>query len=62
MATDVDVEIKRVSQAGYYDYAVFNITDQDKITLVSVQHRMYLRQPMLAQVWEVVSRTLRSVE
>jgi len=39
MATDVDVEIKRVSQAGYYD--VFNITDQDEITLASIHHRMY---------------------
>ena len=38
-ATDVDVEIKRESQAGYYD--VFNITDQDEITLASIQHRMY---------------------
>ena len=38
-ATDVDVEIKRESQAGYYD--VFNITDQDKITLASIQHRIY---------------------
>ena len=59
-ATEVDMEIERVSQAGYYDYDVFNITDQDKITLASVQHRMYLRQPMLAQVWEVVLRTIRS--
>ena len=39
IATDLDVEIERTSQAGYYD--VFNITDQDKITLASIQHRMY---------------------
>jgi len=38
-ATDVDVEIERVPQTGYYD--VFNITDQDEITLASVHHRMY---------------------
>jgi len=39
MATDVDVEIERVSQAGYCD--ICNITDQDEITLASVHHRMY---------------------
>ena len=38
-ATDVDVEIERESQAGYYN--VFNITDQDEITLASIQHSMY---------------------
>ena len=35
----MDVEIERVSQTGYYD--VFNIADQDEITLTSVHHRMY---------------------
>jgi len=38
-ATDVDVEIERVSQARHYD--LFNITDQDEITLAWVHHRMY---------------------
>ena len=38
-ATDVDVEIERESQARYND--VFNITDQDEITIASIQHRMY---------------------
>jgi hypothetical protein len=33
-ATDVDLDIEKVSQAGYYD--IFNVVDQNEITLTSV--------------------------
>jgi hypothetical protein len=38
-ATDVDQDIEIVPQAGHYD--IFNIVDQDKITLTLVHHNMY---------------------
>ena len=37
-ATDVDLDIEKVSQAVYYD--IFNVVDQDEITLTSVHHNM----------------------
>ena len=39
-ATDVGVEIKKVSQTGYYD--VFNIFYPKEITLASVHHKMHV--------------------
>jgi hypothetical protein len=39
-ATDVDLDSEKVSPAGYYD--VFNVGDQDEITLISVYHNMWL--------------------
>jgi hypothetical protein len=39
-ATDVDQDIEIVSQAGHYD--IFNIVDQDEITLTSVHHNVYI--------------------
>jgi hypothetical protein len=38
-ATDVDQDIEKVSQAGHY--GIFNVVDQDEITLTSVHHNMY---------------------
>jgi hypothetical protein len=35
----VDQAIEEVSQAAYYN--IFNIVDQDEITLTSVHHNMY---------------------
>jgi hypothetical protein len=37
-ATEVDLDIEKVSQAGYYN--IFNITDQDEITHALVHHKM----------------------
>jgi hypothetical protein len=38
-ATEVDQDIEKVSQARHYD--IFNIVDQDEITLTLVHHKMY---------------------
>ncbi len=40
-ATDVDQDIEKVSQATHYD--IFNIVDQDEITLTSVHHNIYFQ-------------------
>jgi hypothetical protein len=40
-ATDMDQDIERVSQAGHYN--IFNIINQDEITLTSVHHNMCFR-------------------
>ncbi len=40
-ATDVDQDIEKVSQAGHYD--IFNVVDQDEITLTSVHNNMYFK-------------------
>jgi hypothetical protein len=37
--TDVDQDNEKVSQAGYY--IIFNVIDQDEITLTLVHHNMY---------------------
>jgi hypothetical protein len=37
----VDQAIEKVSQAGYYN--IFNIVDQDEITLRLVHHNMYFK-------------------
>ncbi len=38
-STDVNQDIEKVSQAGHY--GIFNVVDQDKITLTLVHHNMY---------------------
>ncbi len=40
-ATDVDQDIEKVSQAGCYD--IFNVLDQDEITLTLVHHIIYFK-------------------
>jgi hypothetical protein len=40
-ATEVDQDIEKVSQARHYD--IFNVIDQDEITLTSVHHKMYFK-------------------
>jgi hypothetical protein len=37
-AIDVDLDIKKVSQAGYYD--IFGLVDQDEIILTSLHHNL----------------------
>jgi hypothetical protein len=45
-ATEVDQDIEKVSQAGHYD--IFNVVDQDEITLTSVHHNMYFEVASVA--------------
>ena len=40
-AADVDQDIEKVSQARHYN--IFNLVDQDEITLTSVHHKMYFK-------------------
>jgi hypothetical protein len=40
-ATEVNLDIENVSQAGHYD--IFNIVDQDEITLTLAHHKMYFK-------------------
>jgi hypothetical protein len=40
-ATEVDQDIEKVSQAGHYN--IFNVVDQDEITLTSVHHKIYFK-------------------
>jgi hypothetical protein len=40
-ATEVDQDIEKVSQARHYN--IFNLVDQDEITLTSVHHKMYFK-------------------
>ncbi len=47
-ATDVDQDIQKVSQAGHYD--IFNVVDQDKITLTLVHHNMYFKDANVGAV------------
>ncbi len=40
-ATDVGQDIEKVSQARHCN--IFNVVDQDEITLTSVHHNMYFK-------------------
>jgi hypothetical protein len=39
MATEVDIDVKKTADTGYYD--IFNVTDHDEITTIAVNHNFF---------------------
>jgi hypothetical protein len=39
MATEVEIDVKKTANTGYYD--VFNFTDHDEITTIAVNHNLF---------------------